>query len=573
MPTISCGSRQPNSRWRSSPSSGPSSSNTLRALGHIPGRPCADRGNHRPVTAAALPVMRPARIHDPHGVPTGDLPRCSRRRVPAAHHVPATTLTIAGRSYRSSYSTVSDRRRRRSRADPAAPDAATPPADDKQHGAHARCRCPSARTASRSRRASPPRTPAAATADQCRTWPASSFSPPSDRTPSSFDATDTRHRPVPSPPAVDAQPDRWGCWSTRTSPRSDAGNPSRAYLPAAGCRTRRLPPVRDHRADRRHPSGATSPHPIRDQPGTYVSRPSRTSLRADRVQPTPTVTSVNIAASKNGGAAGRSWMEANQRYLTAALALIRGYLEHRRAGTRSTAPRPPARAGAARRLRWRPRPALETLARTFGLSPFERGILLLCAGIELDSSFAPLCAAAQGNPASYPTFSLALAVFPDAHWSARFQRAVASLAADRSRYAPVSDRRPLRIDERVMHYLLRSAALGRATRRNHRAARAAIASAGSFPCRAGRTSRARAGGDTTWRRSAGASRRPVVRRRSCRTKIDHRRRRFDSPTSARPRCRPTWRRLAQRNWITFVRLWEREVVLGGFGLLVLEIRR
>ena len=32
----------------------------------------------------------------------------------------------------------------------------------------------------------------------------------------------------------------------------------------------------------------------------------------------------------------------------------------------------------------------------------------------------------------------------------------------------------------------------------------------------------------------------------------------------------TWRRLAQRNHDSFVRLWEREVMLGGFGLLVLE---
>ena len=40
----------------------------------------------------------------------------------------------------------------------------------------------------------------------------------------------------------------------------------------------------------------------------------------------------------------------------------------------------------------------------------ERAILLVCAGMELNAAFGPLCAAAHGDPAQpYPTFSLALA--------------------------------------------------------------------------------------------------------------------------------------------------------------------
>src|SRR5207245_1875401 len=59
------------------------------------------------------------------------------------------------------------------------------------------------------------------------------------------------------------------------------------------------------------------------------------------------------------------------------------------------------------------------LCATFRMSAFERSVLLLCAGIELDSAFAPLCAAAQGEAGrNFPTFSLALAALPDAHWSA-----------------------------------------------------------------------------------------------------------------------------------------------------------
>jgi hypothetical protein len=102
-----------------------------------------------------------------------------------------------------------------------------------------------------------------------------------------------------------------------------------------------------------------------------------------------------------------------------------------------------------------PPAALETLCATFGLSPFESNVLLLCAGIELDSTFAPLCAAAQGEAGrNFPTFSLALAAFPDAHWSAltpdaplRRWRLIEVGAG------PTLTVAALRIDERVLHYL------------------------------------------------------------------------------------------------------------------------
>jgi len=54
---------------------------------------------------------------------------------------------------------------------------------------------------------------------------------------------------------------------------------------------------------------------------------------------------------------------------------------------------------------------LELLCAMLGLSAFERDIVLLCAGVELDSRLADLCGAR-------PTFSMALAAFPGAHWSA-----------------------------------------------------------------------------------------------------------------------------------------------------------
>ena len=41
--------------------------------------------------------------------------------------------------------------------------------------------------------------------------------------------------------------------------------------------------------------------------------------------------------------------------------------------------------------------ALKRLCTIFNLSPFERDILLLCVGMELDPNFELLCADAQGN--------------------------------------------------------------------------------------------------------------------------------------------------------------------------------
>jgi hypothetical protein len=99
--------------------------------------------------------------------------------------------------------------------------------------------------------------------------------------------------------------------------------------------------------------------------------------------------------------------------------------------------------------------SLERICKVFSLSLFERDLLLLCAGIELEASFAALCVAAQGDQHPYPTFSLALAALPGAHWSAltpaaplrRWQLITVSAGG------PLTQR-ALRIDERVLHELV-----------------------------------------------------------------------------------------------------------------------
>ena len=69
--------------------------------------------------------------------------------------------------------------------------------------------------------------------------------------------------------------------------------------------------------------------------------------------------------------------------------------------------------------RTKPPSAIDRLTEIFALSPFERAVLLLCAGVELDGRFAEACAAAQGDPHKLnATYGLALAALPAAHWSA-----------------------------------------------------------------------------------------------------------------------------------------------------------
>ncbi len=99
--------------------------------------------------------------------------------------------------------------------------------------------------------------------------------------------------------------------------------------------------------------------------------------------------------------------------------------------------------------------ALDFITETFGLSSFEVKILLMCAGMELDSDFAMLINASHGESGYYhPTFGLALAVFADAHWSAfsperplRYWKLIE--LADPS----FLTRSPVKITERILHCL------------------------------------------------------------------------------------------------------------------------
>ncbi len=139
------------------------------------------------------------------------------------------------------------------------------------------------------------------------------------------------------------------------------------------------------------------------------------------------------------------WLDANGRFMTAAVAWVRALLRQLAPPGETTAP-PPA---AGRGLGWgrpqprplladagatpaqaraamteavaaaSPPPALALLARQLNLSQFEQHVLLLCVAVELDTSVASLCARAQNDPSRpFATFALALSLFDDPAWDA-----------------------------------------------------------------------------------------------------------------------------------------------------------
>ena len=154
------------------------------------------------------------------------------------------------------------------------------------------------------------------------------------------------------------------------------------------------------------------------------------------------------------------WHEANQRYLSVALAQVFATLETLSLPEKTKRKPDECSEHAAtlsEQIEW-PHPippALETLCTAFELSSFERNILLMCAGAEMDSRFAALYADINKDPLRrQPTFSMGLAALDDAHWSAltpgrplRYWHLVEVAGGDTLATSP------LRIQERVLHYL------------------------------------------------------------------------------------------------------------------------
>ena len=164
-----------------------------------------------------------------------------------------------------------------------------------------------------------------------------------------------------------------------------------------------------------------------------------------------------VGAQLRNSTATLSWAEANQACLVTEFARLRQKLD-------ATAPQPAHRSSdpsinvTLHQETLHPPSAIDQITQTFGLSTFERQILLLCAGIEMDSTLAAQCSEAlgfgRGDRRGAISLSLALAVLDNPHWSAlapssplrRFH--LVELESGHGLTAA-----PLRIDERILHYL------------------------------------------------------------------------------------------------------------------------
>jgi ATP-dependent 26S proteasome regulatory subunit len=140
-----------------------------------------------------------------------------------------------------------------------------------------------------------------------------------------------------------------------------------------------------------------------------------------------------------------SWERQNQEYLASAFSMLSARLSTEAAS---------AVAPVGSSLEMDSPPAIDTLAAIFGLSAFERELLLLLAGIEMEPALGEACAQVTGQQRARINFSLAMSLLSDPHWSAL----APSSPLRRHRLIEVESGHgltaaPLRIDERILHYI------------------------------------------------------------------------------------------------------------------------
>ena len=177
-----------------------------------------------------------------------------------------------------------------------------------------------------------------------------------------------------------------------------------------------------------------------------------------RAPASPSRSESQIASKTTSGttSGAGSWNEVNQEYLVAEFARLREQLEAK-SGSKPGGERRVSEALQAAQKRAKQSaqpPAITRLAEIFALSEFERDVLLLCAGVEMDSGLAAQCGEALGRQRPSVTFGLAMAALAAPHWSAltpsrplrRYQLIDIELGHGLATA-------PLRIEERILHYL------------------------------------------------------------------------------------------------------------------------
>jgi len=157
------------------------------------------------------------------------------------------------------------------------------------------------------------------------------------------------------------------------------------------------------------------------------------------------------------------WQKGNEEYLAAALNWLRLVLSRHMSQDESGADAitdeqmAEARAAMLAAEKTEPPPALLIAARQFGLSSFEREVLLLSTAMELDTRVAYLCARAQDDPnKGYATFALAFSIFEQPSWDAlspeRPLRYWRLIEINQPNVQPLSVS-AIRADERIVSYI------------------------------------------------------------------------------------------------------------------------
>lgn len=155
-----------------------------------------------------------------------------------------------------------------------------------------------------------------------------------------------------------------------------------------------------------------------------------------------------------------SWEDRNSEYLLQGLQWLRGRLRSllaRRLGQPEPAEEVvPFPEGIEGERNGEDPPALEILARQFGLSEFEKHCLLLCGSMEFDRSVGELCGAILGEEQGVPTLGLCLELFDEPRWDVlstqRPLRFWQLIEIHQHGTQPLTGS-PIRIDPRIAHFL------------------------------------------------------------------------------------------------------------------------
>jgi hypothetical protein len=156
------------------------------------------------------------------------------------------------------------------------------------------------------------------------------------------------------------------------------------------------------------------------------------------------------------------WQKANEEYLAAALnwlrlLMLRACHDASPAEDVTDEQMAEARAAMLAAENTEPPPALLIAAQQFGLSRFEREVLLLSTAMELDTRVAYLCARAQDDlNKAYATFALAFSIFEQPSWDAlspeRPLRYWRLIEINQPNVQPLSVS-AIRADERIVSYV------------------------------------------------------------------------------------------------------------------------